>query len=104
MLSGLVKQSSLGVCLRKQREGPSVYRVTLRLLSSAITQSDRSHDLDLCYAHASEYSWCNPPSIALASTERKSLSRCREVDNGTIEFAGGSGTPGPNAECGRPRL
>jgi hypothetical protein len=37
-------------------------------------------------------------------TERKSSSRCRDFDNGIDRFAGGSGTPGPKAECGRPRL
>lgn len=36
--------------------------------------------------------------------ERKSSSRCREADKGTVELVGGSGMPGPNAEWGRPRL
>jgi integron integrase len=56
------------------------------------------------HARTSEYSWCNPPSIALACTKRKSASRCRDFGNGTDKSWGGSGTPGPKAECGRPRL
>jgi len=56
------------------------------------------------HARTSEYSWCNPPSIALACTKRKSASRCRDFGNGTDKSSGGSGTPGPKAECGRPRL
>jgi hypothetical protein len=76
-----------------------------RNLSSAIISSGHSCVVRrFAHARASEYSWCNPPSIAFACTEQKSSSRCRDFDNGTGRVVGGSGTPGPNAECGRPRL
>jgi hypothetical protein len=53
--------------------------------------SDRSWLGYFVHARASEYLWCNPPSIALACTERKSSNRCRDFDNGTGRLAGGSG-------------
>jgi hypothetical protein len=84
-LSGLSPSSAANVWSANSRSGPQESR-------------------QFVHAHASEYSWCNPPSIGLAWTKRKSSIRCREMDNGAIEFGGGSGTPGPNAECGRPRL
>jgi Cupin-like domain len=54
---------------------------------------------------AKKYSWCNPPSTELARTATSWHKRCRELDRGlTFIVAGGSGTPGPNAMCGRPVL
>jgi hypothetical protein len=52
-----------------------------------------------------KYSWCNPPSTDLARTARSSHQRWRDFEPGLICISGGgSGTPGPNAMCGRPLL
>jgi len=75
-----------------------VARPGMTEVSSAIISTGPLLAEPILFTRANEYSWCNPASIALACTKRKSSSRCREVDNGTVELAGGSGTPGPRAE------
>ena len=51
---------------------------------------------------AQKYSWCKPPSTELARTATSSHKRWRDVERGLIFIpGGGSGTPGPNAMCGR---
>jgi NAD(P)-dependent dehydrogenase (short-subunit alcohol dehydrogenase family) len=55
-------------------------------------------------AIASEYSWCKPPKIDLTRTSASAANRDRDSDFGaSTNSVGGSGTPGPNALCGRPR-
>ena len=56
-------------------------------------------------AGTSEYSWCSPPNTDFASTRKPSAIRCRDCGaENTAVLAGGSGTPGPNAMCGRDSL
>ena len=45
-------------------------------LNSGFQPRDFPAKPDSLHARTSEYSWCKPPSIALACTERKSSSRC----------------------------
>jgi hypothetical protein len=54
---------------------------------------------------AKKYSWCSPPSTELARTATSAHKRWRDLER-SLSFlvAGGSGTPGPNAMCGRPVL
>src|SRR5450631_4086785 len=51
---------------------------------------------------AKKYSWCSAPNTALACTATSSPKRCRDLEQRLIRISGGeSGTPGPNAICGR---
>jgi hypothetical protein len=61
-------------------------------------------ETSILFTRTREYLWCNPPSIALAWTERKSPSRCRSFNEGIVRFAEGSMMPAPKEECGRPTV
>jgi len=52
-----------------------------------------------------EYSWCNPPSTDFARTSAPGVHRHRgSAFEVRADPAGGPGTPGPSALCGRPPL
>jgi hypothetical protein len=53
----------------------------------------------------SEYSWCKPPSTDVARTSAPGVHRHRvSTFEVRADPAGGPGTPGPSALCGRPPL
>ena len=53
----------------------------------------------------SEYSWCNPPSTDFARTSAPGIHERRDWGFGArADPAGGPGTPGPSALCGRSPL